>query len=288
MGIDFWTNTGQLALRRGRCRQRDRMDGMDGPTSPRDDGAAADREGRLARSLLDRFEERDDPADIDSAITRAREAVRLSATNNQFADQARNYADCLLTRYERFGRRGDLENAVEWHRKAAAKAGAGERWKHLAGLGNALTEQFSATNGIPVLEEAVAVLRESARLAAESDAFGTHIGIGNLAHALCLRYDRVGDTADLDEAIAMARHAAEKAATSPRVRANWWEVLGSAHHMRYTSSTVPNDLIDASAALADALADTPEHDPARPRRLRELGVILGELFALVSRYGCSL
>jgi tetratricopeptide (TPR) repeat protein len=257
------------------------MDGMDGPTRPRRDGAAADREGHLARSLVDRFEESDDRADIDEAIAHAREAMRLSTTNTQFANQARNYANCLLTRFERFGPHSDLKKAVEWHRKAVTKADAGERWKYLASLGNALTEQFRATDWIPVLGEAVAVLRESARLAAESDAPGAHIGIGNLAHALCLRYDRVGDAADLDEAITMARQAAEKAATSPRIRANWWEVLGSAHRMRYTSSTDPKDLTDASAALADALADTPEHDPARPRRLRELGVILGELFALV-------
>lgn len=115
-----------------------------------------------------------------------------------------------------------------------------------------------------------------------SDVSGTHIGIGigNLAHALCLRYDRLGDATDLDDAIAMARQAAEKGAGSPHMRANWWEILGSAHRMRYTSSIDPTDLADASVALGDAIADTPEHDPARPRRLRELGVILGELFKL--------
>src|SRR5215468_1921584 len=56
--------------------------------SPLDDGAAADHHGYLAASLVRRFDDGDDPADIAEALTRAREAVRLSTTDSQAADHA--------------------------------------------------------------------------------------------------------------------------------------------------------------------------------------------------------
>ncbi|MBP2326639.1 CHAT domain-containing protein/tetratricopeptide (TPR) repeat protein [Kibdelosporangium banguiense] len=244
--------------------------------SPAGSFELADREAWLAEDLQTRYDERDADADITEAIDRAHTAVELSAGYAALAEHQRLHADCLLTRYERRGDEADLLAAVEGHRQAAANAAPEDRWKHLSSVGNVLTVQFSATDEVSVLDEAIAALRECVRTRPEGNVPRRHIGPGNLAHALCLRYDRFGRLEDLDEAIGQARQAVDEATDDPPLLANWREILGAAERMRYERTADPDDLNGAVAVLRDALAD----DPAHPGRLRELGVILREQFEL--------
>ncbi len=95
-----------------------------------------------------------------------------------------------------------------------------------------------------------------------------------LANALQERYERTGDTADVDAAVDCARAAADAAPNQHLDKAACLSVLGHALHARYERTGHASDL-DAAIAARQTVVDTSAAaGPDRARQLSDLGVSL--------------
>ncbi|MEO3749412.1 CHAT domain-containing protein [Streptomyces sp. B6B3] len=103
--------------------------------------------------------------------------------------------------------------------------------------------------------------------------------LSDLLNALRIRYERVGELADLEDAITAGRAAVQATPTNHFQRAGRLSNLGAVLHLRFERVGELADLEDAIDRLRAAVEATPTNDPDRAGRLSNLGV------ALESRFG---
>jgi CHAT domain len=184
----------------------------------------------------------------------------------------------LLTRFERTGRRADLDEAVSIARAASVHDVGAERPRLLSLLGSALRMRFLYTGASEDLDEAIDLEREAVASVAD-EPIRTARYCGNLALSLRERFLRHRDPDDLDAAVRYAEDAVRSGAEAgPLDRAGWSSNLAAVLGTRYELTGELVDLDRAVDATRRAVADTPEGHPDRAGQLTNLAM------ALIGRY----
>jgi tetratricopeptide (TPR) repeat protein len=180
-------------------------------TTPGDSGDLADWLDNLGLLLRDRYLRDGDLADLDAAVARLATAVSLTPPDTPAsAGRLDQYAATLRMRAVRHGDPAELRRAVGMHREAARLAG--ETGAEHAGIVNNLGGTLRAWARYEDASDDAARQAESRQaLAAAIEAYRTALSevqaagrggvLTNLGAALLDRYERTGDSADLDAAI---------------------------------------------------------------------------------------
>jgi hypothetical protein len=171
-----------------------------------DSAGYAGRVTNLATALAERFLRTGDRDSLDAAM-RLHEAA-VAAPVDDLADWAAvltSYAESLAIRFQTDGAAPDAQLAVRLARQAVGLAGRRRRETATARiiLGGVLRAWVLRSGDPTDLGECVDQLRQA--LAASRAVGAERAALEELSAALLLRYDRLGDREDLDEAIAAGR-----------------------------------------------------------------------------------
>jgi tetratricopeptide (TPR) repeat protein len=217
----------------------------------------------LGTALQDRFADREDPADLERAITLGRRAARAEPDGPRAPEHLINLGTAYFTRHEYAGRGRDLDAALRcWQRAARLLP---EDSPYRATFHDRLTIGYwtrweQADGGPRTLAAAIRHGRLAVRLGASMPEFATYAG--HLAGALIQRWHLFRRLADLNEAITVSADAIgaldDDRARAPDLLANF------AHHLlsRYQETGDPADF---EAAL-DALKRARPHISGRDAR----------------------
>jgi tetratricopeptide (TPR) repeat protein/CHAT domain-containing protein len=171
----------------------------------------------LTGVLLARFTSKGKQADLDEGIVVGERLLAvLPADHPDRAGFPAAFANMLRMRYEHQRDPADLAAAKDWETRAdvtrdpwddVVGPARHEGWASKRGLqGHALLEQAMRGNDPLALDRAIVVIRESVGLYPAAGPAKLE-AMGNLASALSIRFTRIGDKADLDEAIEVGRAA---------------------------------------------------------------------------------
>ncbi|GAA4606383.1 tetratricopeptide (TPR) repeat protein [Actinoplanes octamycinicus] len=206
----------------------------------------------LANAVHARFERYGDDADLDEFVALARTgAPDLLAA-------------ALVERFERTGDIADLDEAVDLHRDdlASLPDDHPDLLDARHNLAVVLTIRSGHTGSGVDLDAAIDLLRQ---VLAMPPARTQARAWSQLCVALRARFERTGDPADLDEAIAAGRRAPRGTAS----RAN----LGSALWTRFEHGGDPDDLEEALRHLRAARDALPADHPDRRQVLTNLAIV---------------
>jgi tetratricopeptide (TPR) repeat protein len=214
-------------------------------------------------ALQDRFADREDPADLERAVTLGRRAARAEPDGPRAPEHLVNLGTAYFTRHEYAGQPRDLDAALRcWQRAAKLLP---EDSPYRAAFHDRLTIGYwtrweQADGGPRTLAAAIRHGRLAVRLGAAMPEFVTYAN--HLAGALIQRWDLFRRLPDLNEAITVSADAIaaldDDRARAPDLLANF------AHHLlsRYQETGDPADL---EAAL-DALGRARPHISGRDAR----------------------
>ncbi|MGP4051861.1 CHAT domain-containing protein [Streptomyces sp. 2A115] len=229
----------------------------------------------LSQAFMLRYQQTGSPADLDAALTIARQSVKAAPE----ADPDRcmglaNLASSLAERHRCEGATEDLELAVDLIREATARLPHDhlQRARFLCDLGALLSTRFHRHQDPADLDDAIAVLRESTRTV-PADPMGPGLALNNLGEALQLRHTLAGDPADLDEAVDALWRAVDVTPEGHTGRAQYLDSLGGALCTRFEQLGNERDLDQAVTFLRAALSAAPVGSPLRARCLTNLAVI---------------
>ncbi|AZQ35794.1 CHAT domain-containing protein [Streptomyces cyaneochromogenes] len=172
----------------------------------------ADRSARalmltnLGTVLLSRHEKTNGAADLDEAIDSCRRAVTDAADDDLHRELSLiALATALWKRFELLATPEDLDAAVTARQLIVEVTAAGhaERCARLRALSTALIRRYEREEALDDLHRAIAAEREG--LEAAQDGSGRTACAANLCSSLFIRFDRLGDREDLDEAVAFGR-----------------------------------------------------------------------------------
>ncbi|GAA0402281.1 CHAT domain-containing protein [Acrocarpospora corrugata] len=187
------------------------------------------------------------------------------------------YAATLSERASRLGRADDLTTAIDWHRRAIAKASATDprgQAELQRDLATSLIRRFEETGALADLDDAIAAGRAAVA--------GGELGqerlscLGSLATALSTRFERYGDLADLDEAITFGREALDSLAEQPAGLTDVMEPI--VDHLE--AAGLPAELIAQLKTQAPPTEGLPPHE--RAGLLSNLGTDLTRRFRITA------
>jgi tetratricopeptide (TPR) repeat protein len=231
--------------------------------------------GELGGVLLDRFSDRQAPADLDAAVSHLAAAGR-SAPAGYGARGAwlAQLGGALSDRFALDGR-GDLDAAVEHLRLAlAAVDDAAGRLSLLRLLGLALSDRFNLEEDVADLELMLSCLTE-AREGTPPDHPERMSVMALLGAALGKRFEIEGDAADLDTAAACLSEAIELLPAGDPAAATLGGGLAGVLRDRFVyGSRDPADLDRAASLFTSALASTAPEHPERVDWQMGLGLCL--------------
>lgn len=232
--------------------------------------AVPDRSPRRALLLTDlgnlhrvRFQRSGDPAHLAAAIDALSEACDAPAPDAPRHTALTGLGSALALRYRSSHDVRDLERAIASHESALELAPAdGETRSSIAGnLSRAYRLRFERLGDVAALDRAVETLHREdtaheqrntpGRRVAAFEAERRAIFWASLAEALRERFERTGDSADLETAIAYVRRALSIGGIDrPRVLA----ILSLVLRARYELLDDPEDMNAAIDALAEAVS----------------------------------
>ncbi|WP_416981880.1 hypothetical protein [Streptomyces sp. T028] len=216
-----------------------------------------------------------DPAELEAAIGHFRHAAEAAAAAGaQPSSSARllgNLAVALSERYQRTGKRNDLDGALHCVEQAleATLGGSPERPARLALHAVLLLDRHDALGHLADLDLAVekfaAALRETPENSPERP-----LREGESGAVLLARYQRTGELADLDASVALLRRAVRGRVYEAEDKAILWGQLGTSLRVRARRRHDGNDAGQAVAALRRAVTLT-TGTPNRAVDLNNLG-----------------
>jgi HEPN domain-containing protein len=225
----------------------------------------------LGLSWVARFSVTADVACLDTGIQRYREALRMAivvSDKRAIGGASSMLCGVLRLRFERSGRRADIEEAVDCGRVAVKHLASRERAGARAQLCAALTTTFIWTRNDAALDEAVEEGRRAVRgLPAEAPERAA--ALANLGLAIRARHEDTAEPGrrwrrDLDEAIQCESAAAT--AASGRSLADWAAFLmnqAATLRLKYDIGKDKRDLYSATGVITAVLQLLPEDHPAR-------------------------
>jgi tetratricopeptide (TPR) repeat protein len=240
----------------------------------------------LVQMLMEQYAGTEDVKLLDEAM--AETLLTLSTTRSEDPARSRRTYDLASQygyRYRREERQGDFDEALRRARKAltlAKAAGDGQVRFLSLGLIEALHgTRYARLGHLGDLEESIAAVGDARRLVPVGSPLHASV-TSDLGLALRLRYERFGDTTDLNGSVNLAQEAAHAAREAQRQRPGSVRLpellanLASVLCVRYELGHDPDDAKAAVQASRDSVAalDPPDH-PSRPGCLGNLGRALG-------------
>ncbi|MFH8569156.1 CHAT domain-containing protein [Streptomyces sp. NPDC017993] len=229
----------------------------------------SDRSGRtlmlanLGSMLLTRHEMMNGAADLDEAVALCRQAVDNATDDDPYREAALIVLDTALwTRFERLATPEDLDSAITIRQLIveATSAGRAERCARLQSLSAALVRRFQrAEEALGDLNGALTVEREALEAAGEGSE--RTVCLANLCSALYIRFDRLGDREDLNEAVALGRLAVEAADDTPEHDLEVLLNLSTVLHRRSGLTRSMQDLDEAVGFARRAVEVTARRKP---------------------------
>ncbi len=226
-----------------------------------------------------RYRQTGDAAHLERSIEMYESAVTRAGPSHSLGPMLLGrLANRLRDRYERTGRREDLDRVLELSTQAVAQTKAGD--PALAGrlnnLGGTWRLLYAADGDLADLEHAIGNFRDA--IAAEDDELERAAFESNLAVVLADRYERTGQLADLEAAITSAEQAVRHAPPGDPDRVTYLGNLAVCLSDRYDRL---GDLSDLDRAL-DILISVTEEADGDPSEMARLWSNLGMLW--LTRY----
>lgn len=230
---------------------------------------------QLSNALTTRFQDHNDPGALDLAIT-----LRLQAIERTPADDPRRVlrvsllADQYLHRFESAGNEPDLDAAIDASHQALDATPAEDDHTTLRSARQArlLFLKFASTQDPAQLDDAIRLVRHGIASATQQDEPDMGAYVGELATYLLERFDRRGDVADLDAAVAGRRRILDGAEGD--IRLTRLSLLGNLLSDRYERTGDRAALDEAVELDRVALTETPAHHAMRDARLANLSTAL--------------
>ncbi|KAJ7208680.1 tetratricopeptide repeat-containing protein [Mycena pura] len=217
----------------------------------------------LGTALHVRFEQRQNPKDLDEALELHAEALEIRAAPHSYRSMSlTNLANAFRIRFTLRKDPEDLDKATELHREALELCDASDpqRSIHLTGLATTLTMRAEEQGDPNDLYEAIELHREALRICTVPDC---SVYLNNLASALLTRFEQREDTSDIDEAIALHQEALKIRAAPHSERSQSLYNLASALQTYFKQQGDPKNLDKAIAMYREVLQI---HNA--PRRIR--------------------
>ncbi|MFC4536938.1 CHAT domain-containing protein [Sphaerisporangium dianthi] len=241
--------------------------------APERRGDLAARQSKVAR---ERYETGGDPADLDLAVSLAREAVAAGREAAGHAGTERDVERILLAMASALGLRSlPPETAADI---ARARRGASRVLPDaLTSLGSHLTAAFDREHGRATGDQAVQALLEARALTSGGD-LAARVR-RRLAETLLMRFKVYGDPADAGDMVAAARDGMVPEGHADRAEAQ--DCLGTVLLNRSELPGHEDDLDEAVEALEEAVRLRPRD----PWSKTNLGAALGRRFKRAGRLG---
>lgn len=240
---------------------------------PTDDPARPRILARMCTALLERFQATGDVADLDAAVTVAREAVTMGVVDPSLPARHFGLGLALAVRFDHRGARADIDGAVAALQRALETSPAvdSSRTGYLSVYGNALRTRFEHWGERNDLDGAITAMRLAVSGAEDEARPGL---LRSTAAVLVRRFDETASSADLDEAIAAFRQVLDQMPTDDPTRSDCLSGLGSALRIRFGVTRDTRDLDGAVSLGRQAVTGARRTDPGRPVFQSNLGVAL--------------
>ncbi|KAI0310888.1 CHAT domain-containing protein [Amylostereum chailletii] len=222
---------------------------------------------RVGISFYERFEERGNLVDIETAIIFNQRAV--NHTPEGHADQSirlNHLGNSFLRRFERLGDVADVDSAIRLQRKA----GHADKPMYLNNLGTSFQHRFMWLGDITDINSAVSVQREAVNVTPDGHA-DKPMYLNNLGGSLMRRFERLGDVVDINNAIHVQSQAVDLAPEGDVSKPGWLTNLGISLQCRFKRS---GDFVDIDRAICvqrEAVDLTPEGHANKPMCFHNLG-----------------
>lgn len=267
-----------------RYRRRHTRKGMDSVLRPVDQiltdpmfpAVRADRRAGLAQAAagvaVARYLMVDDGADLDRAVQLY--GLTLAQLPDDHPDRsaaASALGSTLCMRFERLGARSDLDDGIDWTRRAAPGAPRAERWLVLHNLAANLGMRYELLGEPDDLADAMDAVRDA--LAADPPAAAAAQLVHTSAVLLVSRFERDGGLDDLEAAAEMVDRVMP-AATTTDERAPLRLTLATVAELRFQLECDVSWLDRAVAQLRLAVREFGRGSAHRPLCLQHLGSVL--------------
>ncbi|KAF8132500.1 hypothetical protein EV363DRAFT_1328599 [Boletus edulis] len=217
----------------------------------------------LSVQLLERFQQHEDLADLQRAITLLQKSVRsVSVWDDGYPIRLGNLGTALLLRFERLGELSDLEDAISTHKDAPIG---------LNSLGNSFRARFDRLGELSDLEDAISTHRDVVRLTPDGHPHKPG-RLTNLGNSFRARFKRLGELSDLEDAISTHRDVVHLTPDGHPHKPNRLDNLGISFITRFERLGELSDLEDAISKHRDAVHLTPDGHPEKPSCLSNLGI----------------
>ncbi|MER7466398.1 CHAT domain-containing protein [Streptomyces sp. NPDC097981] len=232
--------------------------------------------GYVGLVLNTRYQYAGDPDDLDRAVallSSAYEAVR-AAGGSPSGDQLSNLSLALREKYRREGDAEVLARAVRLNREALTAATTeDEAGYYKNNLALCLREQFQLQGGPKLLDEAIGLLREATRdtEAARARPRLYAIRFDNLGACHTARFESLGNTTDLNQALRALNRALELLEPDSPHRHSPLNNLGNAYSTKYYRDHRLADLDAAIGHYTESLTYVQPDTAAMATYLNNLG-----------------
>ncbi len=236
--------------------------------------------GGLSVALAVRFEHAGQVSDLDEAIAVARHGVHTARHVQTYLPQVLStLASTLQSRFERFGDLADLDEAIQVNRKAIIETTRrAEMLPATMDLSADLRRQLGPKANLAGFDKVTAAMRRAIDDDAAAAAAELATTMSNLATALRLRFERVGDFADLEEAVRLSRSAVDTTHQNPIALGANLSTLGGVLRDRFERLRDPQDLDEAIATMRRVVDGTPPDHPMLRTYLSNLSNLLQTRF----------
>ncbi|KAI8629554.1 TPR-like protein [Xylariaceae sp. FL1651] len=244
-----------------------------------DDPERAELLNFLGQGLYERYLKQGNIADLDEAILRMWEVVRLpSSSDLELAGYLHGLAMLLGARYSRTKASTDLRDAIQTARQAVGKTPKDHpEWATCVNnLGLLLGNRYSDTGDVHDLAEAIKLARGALEAAPKDEPDYPGL-LYNLGIQLEKEYSRTGVIAHLDEAIRYTREAVVPTQKDPSRHAMVLSHLGIQLGKRFLNSRATGDLEEAVQVSERAVRTAPDDDPSKAI-LTNLGIRLSDRY----------
>ncbi|KAF8552263.1 hypothetical protein OG21DRAFT_1486344 [Imleria badia] len=234
--------------------------------------------------FLQRFEEFEDLADLQLAITFLEEFVRSSSVgDDRYRKGLANLGMALQDRFKHLREPSDIENAISRIRDAVdlTPHDHPDKSNLLDKLGMYFGFRFDHLGELSDIEYALSTLRDAVDLTPRGHP-EKPCRLNNLGTCFLARFHRLGELSDIEHAISTLRDAVDL--TPHDHPHNHLHPLVASYRLRFERLGELSDLEHAISTLRIAIDLTPHGHPQKPGHLHQLGVFytirlqhLGEL-----------
>jgi tetratricopeptide (TPR) repeat protein len=238
--------------------------------------------GSQSTRLLKRFEQTGQMADVDKAISAARQALKFVPAGHNRALSLITLSEALFARHRITEDLRDLDAAISAAEEAQSifqqvlrdvPLGIPGRARDISKLGMMLRWRYQRTGQLADIDAAVTAGRRAVGLTGSGHS-DRGVCQNNLATALINRYEAAGRADDLDMAITMGREALDALGPGDEFRATCQSNLGLALEYRFEKTGLSRDLDEAVALVTEAAYGTWVSDAEHASFLANFAVVL--------------